>query len=435
MSKVFVLDSNKRPLDSCHSGQARRLLKANLAAVHKLYPFTIILKEAIDEKDETKNTSNYILKIDPGSKKTGLAIVNQDTGEVVFAAEIEHRGNQITKALLSRKEVRRSRRSRKTRYRKPRFNNRRKTKRWIAPSLESRIFNIETWVRRLLKLCPIKSIAQELVRFDMQLLENANIDNLEYQRGELFGFELKEYLLYKNNHKCAYCGKKDQILQIEHIIPKSRLGSNKISNLTIACVSCNTKKGNKTGLEFGYPNIGINNKTYRDASVVNITRWILNEKLKNFGLDLEVGSGALTKFNRVKRNLPKDHWIDAACVGLSTPDQLNIKNVKVLHIKATGHGSRQMVLVDKYGFPRSKAKGKKKAFGFQTGDMVKAIVTKGKKMGIYKGKVSIRSNGNFNITSGKSTTQGINHKFCKLLFACDGYSYSFIKGEGDSSPD
>ncbi|MBI4852972.1 MAG: HNH endonuclease, partial [Acidobacteria bacterium] len=150
-------------------------------------------------------------------------------------------------------------------------------------------------------------------------------------------------------------------------------------------------------------------------------------------LPIETASGGLTKFNRIKQNLPKAHWIDAACVGNSTPVRLNIDKVNVLQIKATGHGSRQMCLMDKQGFPRTKAKAGKKFFGFSTGDMVKAVVASGKKVGTYKGKVAVRATGYFNITFGKTTIQGINHKFCKLLFACDGYSYSFKKGNGDSS--
>ncbi|KAF0250109.1 MAG: hypothetical protein FD167_490, partial [bacterium] len=130
----------------------------------------------------------------------------------------------------------------------------------------------------------------------------------------------------------------------------------------------------------------------------------------------------------------KAHWIDAACVGSSTRVKLDINKVNPLQIKATGHGTRQMCLMDKFGFPRTKAKAGKKFFGFQTGDMVKALVTSGKKIGAYTGKVAVRASGFFNITFGKTTIQGINHKYCKLLFACDGYSYSFKKGDGDSSP-
>src|SRR6185369_7341209 len=140
MSKVFVLDTNKQPLDFCHPGQARRLLKAGLAAVYRLYPFVIILKRAVTDA----KLQPYRLKLDPGSKKTGIAIVNEQTAEVCFAAEIEHRGQQIKDSLESRRAVRRNRRSRKTRYRKPRFSNRSRKSGWLPPSLESRIANTLT---------------------------------------------------------------------------------------------------------------------------------------------------------------------------------------------------------------------------------------------------------------------------------------------------
>ncbi|MBK7993870.1 MAG: HNH endonuclease [Blastocatellia bacterium] len=422
MQKVFVLDTTGKQLDMCHPGQARRLLKAGLAAVYKRFPFTIILKkEVVDPQLQT-----YQLKLDPGSKTTGLALVNQETGEVVFAAEIEHRGETIKSSLDSRRGVRSNRRNRKTRYRKPRFNNRTRAKGWLAPSVLSRVANVETWVRRLIKLCPIKGISLELVKFDTQLMQSAEIKGVEYQQGSLAGYELREYLLEKYKRKCAYCGKENTALQIEHIVPKSRGGSNRVTNLTIACEKCNIKKGNKTATEFGYPQVQAQAKVpLKDAAAVNSTRWEILNRLKEFQLPIEIGSGGLTKFNRSSQKLAKAHWIDAACVGISTP-LLKVDKITVLEIKATGHGSRQMCLMDKFGFPRTKAKAGKKFFGFATGDMVKAVVTKGKKAGTYTGKVAVRASGSFNISTSKTTIQGISHKYCKLIFSCDGYSYSYL---------
>ncbi len=430
MNKVFVLDTNKQALDMCHPGQARRLLKAGKAAVYKRFPFTIILKQEVVDPE----LQAYQLKLDPGSKKTGVAIVSLETGEVVFAAEIEHRGQAIKASLDSRRGVRRGRRARKTRYRKPKFNNRTRVSGWLAPSLLSRVVNVETWVRRLSKLCPIAGISLELVKFDTQLMQNAEINGVLYQQGTLAGYETRQYLLEKFQRKCAYCGKKDIALQIEHIVPRSRGGTNSVTNLTLACEKCNQKKGTKTASEFGYPQVQAQARLpLKDAAAVNTTRYALYNRLKSFGLPLETGSGGLTKFNRTLQGLPKAHWIDAACVGSSTPSKLEISKVNPLQIKATGHGSRQMCLMDRFGFPRTKAKAGKRFFGFQTGDMVKALVTSGKKIGIYTGKVAVRASGFFNITFSKTTIQGINHKYCKLLFSCDGYSYSFMRGDGVSS--
>ena len=129
MSKVFVLDTKKRPLAPCHPARARQLLKKGKAAVYRRYPFTIVLKREVTEIDKQQ----LRLKIDPGSRTTGIAIVNSSTGEVVFAAELQHRGQQIKKAMNSRRAMRRSRRNRKTRYRKPRFNNRKRPEGWLPP--------------------------------------------------------------------------------------------------------------------------------------------------------------------------------------------------------------------------------------------------------------------------------------------------------------
>ncbi|BBD69892.1 HNH endonuclease [Nostoc commune NIES-4072] len=212
MSKVFVIDQNKRPLDPIHSAQARQLLRNKKAAVFRQFPFTIILKESRLDSP----ISALRLKIDPGAKHTGIALVNGATGEVVFAAELKHRGFAIRNALTSRRQLRRGRRVRKTRYRKPRFLNRTRPPGWLAPSLH-RVENIETWVKKLRQFAPITAISQELVRFDMQLMRNPHIQGSEYQQGTLQGFETREYLLEKWNRECAYCGIKDIPLQVEHI--------------------------------------------------------------------------------------------------------------------------------------------------------------------------------------------------------------------------
>ena len=405
----------------CHPARARQLLRRGRAAVFRRYPFTIILKDR-----EGGDVQDVRIKLDPGSKYTGVALVgNFKRGQkVIWAAVIEHRGDQIKKALDKRRAVRRSRRSRKTRYRKPRFLNRRRPEGWLPPSLESRISNIITWVRRLSKWCPITHISMELVKFDTQKLQNPEISGVEYQQGTLFGYEVREYLLEKWGRKCAYCGATDVPLEIEHIIPKSRGGTDRISNLTLACRECNLKKGNKTAAEFGYPHIQAQaKKPLKDAAAVNSIRWKLYNKLKEFGLPIECGSGGRTKYNRVKQNYPKEHWIDAACVGKSGENVYILKNLKPLRIVAAGWGNRQVCSMDKYGFPRTSAKSTKKVHGFQTGDIVKAVVTKGKKKGTYVGRVLVRSNGYFDIKTSNGRVQGIHYKYCKILQHIDGYTY------------
>lgn len=427
MSNVFVLDTNKQPSNLVHPGRARRLLSTGKAAVFKRYPFTIILKKAISEP----HVEPLRIKVDPGSKTTGIAIVNDATGQVVWAAELSHRGQAIKQALESRRAIRRSRRQRHTRYRKPRFLNRRKPKGWLPPSLRSRVATIETWVHRLTRLCSITSISQELVKFDMQRMEHAEISGMEYQQGTLAGYEVREYLLEKWGRACAYCHAKEVPLEVEHITARTNGGSNRISNLTLACRLCNQSKGNRDIREFLKDKPDLLKKLLaqakaplKDAAAVNATRWALYEHLKAFGFPVECGSGGLTKYNRTTRGLDKAHWVDAACVGRSTPDVLSVKGVVPLLITATGHGSRQMCRMNKYGFPRTGPKQAKSVKGFQTGDMVRAVVRMGKKQGVYVGRVAIRTRGVFTIRTPHGVITDLHHRFCSILHHSDGYSYT-----------
>ena len=174
---VFVLDTNRKPQNPVHPAKARLLLSEGKAAVFRQFPFTIILKEKI--LDVASNPLR--IKIDPGSRDTGIAVINDDTGEIVFAMELGHRGQQIKNNLESRRAIRRSRRNRKMRYRKPRFENRTRPEGWLPPSLKSRVHNIETWVNRLCRFCNIQAISMELVRFDMQKIQNPEISGVAYQ--------------------------------------------------------------------------------------------------------------------------------------------------------------------------------------------------------------------------------------------------------------
>ncbi len=421
-----MLDTNKQPVDPVDPGKARILLTRGKAAVYRLFPFTIILKAAVEAPIEPLR-----VKIDPGSKTTGITIVNDATGEVVFAAELSHQGEAIKKRLDKRRGVRRSRRHRKTRYRQARWRNlRNKKKGWLAPSLQSRITNILTWVNRFRQRCHITAISMELVKFDMQLMEHAEISGVEYQQGTLAGYEVREYLLQKWGRKCAYCGKEKIPLQIEHMVPHAKLGSNRISNLCLACDKCNKAKGTKDIAIFLKKKPDLLKKILaqakaplKDAAAVNTTRWELFHRLESLGLPIECGSGGLTKYNRSMRELPKTHWLDAACVGKSTPGYIKVTGVQPLLITANGHGRRRMCAVDENGFTYGNPKQAGRKKGFKTGDIVKAIVTEGKRIGVYVGRVAARATGSFNITTKSGTTQGIGHQYCRALHRSDGYSY------------
>jgi len=428
LSNVFVVDTNKQPLNTIHPGEARLLLSQGKAAVLKRYPFTIILKVAIDDPV----VAELRIKIDPGSKTTGIAIMNDQTGEVVFAAELSHRGQQVKSDLDDRRGVRRGRRNRHTRYRKPRWKNRRRPKGWLPPSLQSRITNTITWVQRLMRVCSITNISLERVKFDMQLMENAEISGVEYQQGTLQGYEVREYLLEKWGRKCTYCGKENVQLQIEHMVPRAKLGSNRISNLCLACERCNIEKGTKDIKDFLKKKPDLLKKILaqakaplQDAAAVNSTRQALLERLQDLGLPIECGSGGRTKYNRTVRELPKTHWIDAVCVGESTPEHIKVSGVVPLAITAYGHGCRQMCLMNKYGFPRTDPKEKHPKHGFKTGDVVKAIVPSHlKRAGTHEGRMSAKASGSFTIATRAGTVTDIGKKYCRKLQRADGYGYS-----------
>ena len=358
MSKVAVLDTHKRILEPCHPAVARRLLREGQAAVYKRYPFTIILKrEVADAK-----TTDYTLSIDPGSKCTGLAITDAENN-IVACFELHHRGSAIKKRLSTRAGYRRSRRTRKLRHRQSRWANRSRkapvltadgwcyqsfgqsSKDWVAPSLMSRVFNIHTWTRRLSKIYPITRLAVEHVKFDTQLMENPEISGVEYQRGTLFEAEVWEYLLEKFGRKCYYCGAKDVPLEKEHILPKAKGGTNRVSNLTVSCKSCNQEKGNKHPDELDgqlgkrvQQALRAAKKPLKDAASVNTIRWKIVETLKATGLPVIYGTGGKTKWHRKQACLPKTHYYDAACVACVPKSP--VAPLSVLTIHAVGYGHR-----------------------------------------------------------------------------------------------
>lgn len=375
------------------------------------------------------------LKIDPGSKTTGLAVVDDETGQVVWAAELAHRGEEVKHALEQRRGVRRSRRQRHTRYRQPRFHNRRRKPRWQPPSRQSRVQNVLTWVERLRRWCPIEALSLELVRFDTQRLQQPEINGVQYQQGELAGYELRQYLLEKWGRACSYCGATRVPLQIEHVLPRSRGGTDRASNLTLACEPCNTAKGTRTAAEYGHPEVeALAKQPLKDAAAVNAIRWLLFERLQGLGLPLETGTGGRTQWNRVRRGIPKTHWLDASCVGASTPEVVRWEQVVPWQIEATGRQCRQMCQVDERGFPRSKPKERSRIHGFRTGDQVRAVGPAHlKTAGVHVGRVLIRASGSFDVVTATRRVAGISWRYCQRLQQGDGYNYA-QKRQSVSSP-
>jgi hypothetical protein len=435
---VFVLDQKKRPLMPCTPKRARKLLASGRARVHLRFPFCIRL---VDRRLANSALQPLQLSLDPGSKTSGLALsriedsvdadgVVEPVMHIQFLMELAHRGAAIKAALHARAAMRGRRRG-NLRYRAPRFLNRTKPSGWLPPSLRHRIDTTAAWVARLRRLAPVSRLAQELVRFDMQLMQNPDISGVGYQQGTLAGYEVREYLLEKYSRTCAYCDARNVPLQVEHIHAKASGGSNRASNLTLACEPCNTAKAARDVREFlakdpaRLARLLKQAKTpLHDAAAVNATRWALLRTLKATGLPVRTGTGGRTKWNRSRLGIVKTHALDAACVGVV--HDVRDTTVPTLRVTCTGRGSRCKTRLNKYGFPRAYLTRQKTAFGFRTGDMVKATVPSGKRQGVHTGRVAIRMTGNFNIQpglAGATTAQGVAHRHCVMLQRADGYGY------------
>ena len=419
---VLVVDKHKKPCNTISNAYARMLLFKKLAVIHKVYPFTIRLRD----NSCVGNDRAYTVKIDPGSRHTGIAIVD-DKDQVVMLAEIEHRGHLIKRNLGKRRAVRNSRRQRKTRYREARFLNRTKPKGWLAPSIRSRADNVINFIRKYKKLININKVMIENVSFDVaQMSSNTKLWGNAYQQGPLYQNKLRSFIFNRSNNKCVYCGAK--ATEIDHIIPRAKGGTNSTYNLVASCRACNQMKSNKTLKEF----CKIMNKDYshlapkklpKDAAIVQSARNYMVKEVTKLVADTTLHDAWLTKYNRDQLGLPKEHYYDALSVG-------NVENYKfltdkILTISARGRGSRQMCSMDKYGFPRTKPKGSKLVEGFQTGDMVKVIVPKGPKQGEYLGRVAVKSSGYFDIKTKNGLAQSIGYKYCRLIQKNDGYSYNY----------
>ena len=420
---VFVIGKRKQPCNTISAAYARILLFTKQAVIHKRFPFTIRLRN----DNAVLKDRNYTIKLDPGSKTTGVAITD-DKDSVVMLAEIEHRGHIVKRNLDSRRAVRRSRRQRKTRYRPARFQNRTRPENWLAPSIKSRADNVINFVKKYKKLLNVNKVMIENVSFDtVQMSSDTKLWGNDYQQGNLYNKNLREFIFSKTKGRCSYCGAKAE--EIDHIIARSNGGTNSTYNLVASCRSCNEKKSNLSLKEFGK----LMNRDYsclepkklpKDAAIVQSARNYMVKEITKIVSDTTTHEAWLTKYNRDQLGLSKQHYYDALSVG-EIPTKFNFLTDKVLIISAKGRGSRQMCSMNRYGFPRTSSKASKLVKGFQTGDIVKAIVPTGSKQGEYLGRVAVRSRGSFDIKTNKETIQGIGHQYCCIIQRSDGYLYNY----------
>jgi 5-methylcytosine-specific restriction endonuclease McrA len=300
-----------------HTG--KKLLKEGKAIVVQRCPFTIQLNYATGE-----TLQPIKLGIDPGYTNIGFSATT-DRLEVINGTLTLRQ--DVSNKLDEKRRYRRTRRGRLG-YRPPRFNNRTCPEGWLPPSTQHKQDSHIRLVEKLATLLPITYKRVEVANFDAQKIQNPEITGVEYQQGELQGYEIKEYLLEKWRRTCAYCGKTNVPLEVEHIIPKSRGGTDRVSNLTIACRKCNLKKGNKTAEEFGYPHVQQQAKQPLKATAcLNSIRWRLVEQL-----DTEQTYGYVTKYLRNKLGLEKSHINDALVIAGGT-NQERCRPYEVLQVR------------------------------------------------------------------------------------------------------
>lgn len=304
---VYVLNKNGEPLMPCKPTKARKLLKQNKAKVLRTEPFTIQLLYG-----SSGYKQNITLGVDAGSKHIGLS-ASTPTKEL-YAADVELR-NDIVDLLSTRRQNRRTRRNRKTRYRKCKFLNRVKSKNkgWLAPSIENKIDVHFKSIAQVSKILPITNIVVETASFDIQKIKDPKIFGKQYQEGDQLGFwNVREYVLWRDNHTCQCCkGKsKDKILNVHHIESR-KTGGNAPNNLITLCETCHTGYHKGT---VKLPSSIKRGASFRDATFMGIMRWSFYNRLKKLYPNVSMTYGYITKNTRIQNRLPKEHYIDALCI-------------------------------------------------------------------------------------------------------------------------
>ena len=303
---VYIISQNGQPLMPTENhAKVRILLKNKKAKVIKRCPFTIQLAY-----DSTNYTQDITLGVDSGSKHIGLSATTKS--KVLFESDVELR-NDIVNLLSIRRQNRRTRRNRKTRYRKPRFNNRRRKEGWLTPSVQNKVDSHLTVIRKVHEILPITKVIVEVASFDIQKIKNPMISGTEYQQGKQLDFwNVREYVLFRDGHICQCCkGKsKDKILNVHHIESR-KTGGNAPNNLITLCETCHT--GYHKGI-VKLPKTIHRGMSFKDATFMGIMRWALYEKLKTIYSDVKLTYGYITKNIRIENGLPKDHYIDARCI-------------------------------------------------------------------------------------------------------------------------
>ena len=352
MPKVYVLNRHGRPLMPCTPAKARHLLDAGKAKVRHRTPFTIQLLYG-----STGYAQEVILGVDAGSKTIGLSASTET--EELFSAEVKPR-NDVVELMSVRRQFRRARRNRTTRYRKPRFDNRVRSKHkgWLAPSVEVKIQEHITAIKTVCRILPVSKVVVETAEFDLQLLK-AIADGKpvpqgeDYQHGEMYGhYNVRQYVLWRDGYTCQCCGahatqKKEVRLHVHHLESR-KVGGDAPDNQVTLCESCHEKlhKGLIAEKDFKKRK----RRSTRDATFMGIMRATLLQRLRS-GLPIPVVEtrGYITKATREKLLvLPKSHTNDALAVahgpqGFRAGYLPNIRQADRLYtIRPVRHHNRQL---------------------------------------------------------------------------------------------
>ena len=304
---VYVQNIYSLPLMPCTEAKARHLLEEHKAVIVNYTPFTIRLNFVVDDITEP-----VTLGVDAGYKSIGISATTES--KVLFEAEVTLR-DDVTKLLTARREFRRSRRNRKTRHRAPRFDNRvhSKHKGWLAPSVENRIGTHIAVIEKVCALLPVMKIVIEVAAFDIQKINNPDIEGVSYQKGALLGFwNTREYVLWRDGHRCRHCrGKsRDNILEVHHLIERKDGGSDRPDNLITLCSTCHDAY-HRGEFKLDKPKRG-----FRAETFMGVMRWAIVNRLKaKYGDDMvSFTYGYITKSVREEATLEKAHYVDARCI-------------------------------------------------------------------------------------------------------------------------
>ena len=396
-TQACVLDQNGKPLmPTTRLGKVYRLLKTKKAHIVSYEPFTIQL----DYEPDTHIIQPMALGVDSGAIHSGYSVANEQ--REFYSSEVIARDN-ISYRISDRRMYRQNRRYRKTRYRKPRFNNRKnKKKGWLPPSLEQKVAVQLNEIDHLHRHFPIETIIVEVAEFNIQKIKNPDISGKDYQQGTLQGYNIRNYLLEKHGRKCFYCDKEVSNFEVEHLIPKAKGGSNRIDNLTLSCHSCNQKKGTLTAEEFikqtlpaekvakKLKQLSKEKRLFKYMAHMNATRWTLYDAINDKYPNVKMTYGYITKYNRIQAGLPKAHHIDAKCItGFA---QVPSFDTTVVKMKMRRHNRQLHRATFSKGHVRKAASLPTVMFGFRLYD----IVMYNNHRYYIKGR---RSNGSFTLVS------------------------------------